>query len=201
MATIKKAEKEVAAVAVAERPKESASQPVQSNTLNIVDTIWDGWLNGFKTINAYQYEMESITIQAIENQKEIVNKNLENIEKLESEIKKFVEDIKLGFNNNVKSFGGEQALKTFEQWNKQVEEVSCRLEQLSFTPGKASINVFNKSQDQIEASIKNLIEQQQKTREEVSGLIDNLVDQVKSTQKGLVETFEANKNYAFSFFK
>lgn len=201
MATIKKAEKEVAAVAVAERPTESASQPVQSNTLNIVDTIWDGWLNGFKTINAYQYEIESLTIQALENQKEIISKNLENLGKLENEIKKFVEDIKAGINNNVKSFGGEQALKTFEQWNKQVEEVSSRLEQLSFTPGKASINVFNKSQDQIEATIKNLIEQQQKTREEVSVLIDNLVDQLKSTQKGLVETFEANKNYAFSFFK
>jgi len=201
MATVKKAEKEVAAVAVAERPAESKSQSLQKNTLNIVDTIWDGWLNGLRTINAYQYEIENLTIQAIENQKEIINKNIENLEKLESEIKKFIEDIKVGINNNVKSFGGEQALKTFEQWNKQVEEISSRLEQLSITPGKASINILNKSQDQFEATIKNLIEQQQKTREEVSGLIDNLVQQLKSTQKGLVETFEANKNYAFSFFK
>lgn len=201
MATIKKPEKEVSAVAVAERQVESASQPVQNSNVNIVDTLWDGWLNGLKTINAYQFEVENLTIQAIENQKDVWNKNMENLEKMEGEVKKFLDDIKVGINNNVKNMGGEQAFKTYEEWNQRVEEVTSRMQQLTWTPGKASINVFNKSQDQFESTIKNIIEQQQKTREEVSVLIDNLVSQVKSTQKGLVESFESNKNYTFSFFK
>jgi polyhydroxyalkanoic acid inclusion protein PhaP len=172
-----------------------------SSNSNVVDSMWDGWMSGVKTVYAYQREMENLALETIERQKEIWTKTTENMNKMEQEMKKFMEDVKVNYHNNVRNAGGEQAGKTFEEWTQRLDEISNRIQQLTWTPGKASLNVINKSQEQMETSFKNVIEQQQRTREEVQALIENLLGQVKSTQKGLLESFEANKNNTINLFK
>jgi polyhydroxyalkanoic acid inclusion protein PhaP len=168
---------------------------------SVVDAVWDGWLNSVKVMYAYQREVENITLQTLERQKEIWAKTTENLNKMEEEAKKFLEDVKVNYQNNMKNIGGEQLSKTFEEWTGRLEEISNRIQQLTWTPGKAGLNVVNKSQEQVEESLKNLIAQQQRTREEVQGLIDNFLQQVKATQKGMLESFETNKNNTLNMFK
>jgi polyhydroxyalkanoic acid inclusion protein PhaP len=190
MAMNKKADKEPVMV-----------QAVNQDQASIVDSVWDGWMNGVKMMYAYQREMENLTLQTLERQKEIWKKTTENMEKMEEEIKKFLEDVKLNYQNNIKNIGGEQMGKTFEEWTYRLDEIAGRIQQLTWTPGKASLNIVNKSQEQLEASLKNLIEQQQRTRDEVQTLMDNFLQQVKTTQKGLLDSFEANKNNTMNMFK
>jgi polyhydroxyalkanoic acid inclusion protein PhaP len=177
------------------------TQAVSHDNVNIVDSMWDGWMNGVKTVYAYQHEMENLTLQTFQRQKEIWTKTTENMNKMEQEMKKSLEDIKANYQGNVKNIGGEQAGKTLEGWIQGLDEISNRIQQLTCTPGKGNLNVVNKFQEQMETSLKNLIEQQQKTREEVQSLLDNFSSQVKSTQKGIIESFEANKNNTINMFK
>ncbi|BAU29262.1 polyhydroxyalkanoic acid inclusion protein PhaP [Aneurinibacillus soli] len=190
MAVNKKAEKESVTV-----------QATTQQNPNIVDAVWDGWMNSVKTIYAYQREIENITLQTLDRQKELWTKTAENIEKTEQELKKFLEEAKFTYQSNVKNVGGEQAGQIVQDWLGRLDEISSRIQQLTWTPGKASINVINKSQEQLELSVKSLIEQQQRTREEVQNLVDNFLGQVKSTQKGLINSLEANKNNTINLFK
>lgn len=194
MAINKKNEKEPGVVEVQAQAQESANG-------SVIDAVWDGWMNGVKTMYAYQREMENLTLQTLERQKEIWTKTTENMEKMEEEMKKFLEDVKVNYQNNVKNIGGEQMSKTFEEWTARLDEIAGRIQQLTWTPGKANINLVNKSQDQLETSVKSLISQQQRTREEVQALMDNFLQQVKMTQKGLLESLEANKNNTMNMFK
>lgn len=190
MAVNKKAEKESVMV-----------QATAQQNANIVDSVWDGWMNGVRMMYAYQREMENMTLQTMERQKELWTKTTENMEKMEQEMKKFLEDVKLNYQNNVKNVGGEQAGQMVQEWMNRLDEIAGRLQQLTWTPGKASLNVVNKSQEQLELSMKSLIEQQQRTREEVQSLMDNFLNQVKSTQKGLIDSLETNKNNTMNLFK
>ncbi|MMZ54708.1 Polyhydroxyalkanoic acid inclusion protein [compost metagenome] len=192
MAINKKNEKE---------PVIAQAQSQENTASSVIDAVWDGWMNGVKMMCAYQREMENLTLQTLERQKEIWTKTTENMDKMEEEMKKFLEDIKVNYQNNVKNIGGEQISKTFEEWTQRLDEIAGRIQQLTWTPGKANLNVVNKSQEQLEASLKNVIAQQQRTREEVQSLMDDFLQQVKATQKGVVDSFEANKNNTISLFK
>ncbi|WP_027415496.1 polyhydroxyalkanoic acid inclusion protein PhaP [Aneurinibacillus terranovensis] len=186
-------------MAINKRPEKENT--VNQNGTNIVDSMWDGWMNGIKMLYAYQREMENLTLQTIDRQKEIWAKTTENMEKMEQEVKKFLEDVKENYRNHVSNFTGEQASKVFEDWNSRLEEISNRIQQLTWTPGKAGLTVLNKSNEQVETAIKSLFSQQQKTRDEIQSLIENFLSQVKTTQKGIIETFEVNKNSTMNMFK
>ncbi|WP_047151753.1 polyhydroxyalkanoic acid inclusion protein PhaP [Aneurinibacillus tyrosinisolvens] len=176
-------------------------QTGMKNTGNIVDFMWDGWLNGVKMVCAYQSEMTNLTMQTIERQKEAWSKTTENTTKIEQEIKKFLEDVKNDYQTNLRNLGGEQVGKAFEEWNQRLNEISNRIQQLTETPAKASLTAVNKSQEQIEASLRSLMEQQEKTREEMQSLMNNFVNEVKTTQKSMLASFEASKEKAVSMTK
>jgi polyhydroxyalkanoic acid inclusion protein PhaP len=186
-------------MAIAKKPENETV--VNQNSSSIVDTMWDGWMNGIKMVYAYQQEVESLTLQAIERQKELWIKTTANLDKMEQEMKNFLQEFKLNYQNNVKNIGGEQAGRTLEDWQNRLDEIAGRIQQLTWTPGKAGISVLTKSNEQVETAIKNLIAQQQTTREEVQSLMNNFVGQLKSTQKGILETVEVNKNNTINMFK
>ncbi len=137
----------------------------KQSTRNFVDFIWDDWFMSLKLIYVYQSEMANLTLQTIEYQKEVWTQITENTMKIEQEINKFFEDIKNDYQNNTKSPGGEQAARVFEEWNQLLNEFFKRIQLLTATPAMASLTTVNKSQEQMEASFKSLIEQQKKIRE------------------------------------
>ncbi len=172
-----------------------------TNPVNVFDTMWDGWLNSVKLMYGYQREMEAVTIQSIERQKEIWQQTKENLDKLELELNKFVVDVKANMLDNVKNVNGEAVSKNVEDWSKRAEEVVNKVQQLYGTPGKASNSMFGKSLEQLESTLLSLIEQQQKNRTEVQELLENFTDQVKKTNKGLMESWETSRTSAFNMFK
>ena len=178
------------------RPETISTTPV-----NVFDTMWDGWLNSVKLIHGYQREMESVTTQAVERQKEMWLQTRENLEKLETEVGKFINDAKANLLENVKNANGETVSKNVEEWTKRAEEVINKVQQLYGTPGKACGSLVGKSLESIESTMNGLISQQQKSREEVQTLLENFTDQVKKTNKGLVESWETNRSTAFNVFK
>ncbi|HJV46466.1 MAG TPA: hypothetical protein VJ824_12175 [Bacillota bacterium] len=174
---------------------------ISTTPVNVFDTMWDGWLNSVKIIHGYQREMEGVTKQAVERQKDIWQQTRENLEKLETEVNKFINDAKANLLENVKNVNGETVSKNMDDWSKRSEEVVNKIQQLYGTPGKACGSLIGKSLDQLESTMVGLMSQQQKSREEVQTLLENFTDQVKKTNKGLIESWETNRSTAFNIFK
>ncbi|WCK56239.1 hypothetical protein PP175_10145 [Aneurinibacillus sp. Ricciae_BoGa-3] len=171
------------------------------NAGNIVDFMWDSWLNGINTVYAYQQEIEKVVLLTAERQKELWNVAIEKSNKLQQEVKGFLEDARRDYQNHLKTVGGEQFSNLFDEWNKRLNEISDRINQISETPEKAGFSAVNNSQQQMEDSFKRLIEQQQKTRDQIKSLISNFVNDVKTTQKGMLTLFDDNKDRIMSVAK
>jgi hypothetical protein len=183
------------------QPSTKKPETTITTQVNVFDTMWDGWLNNVKLIHGYQREMESVTTQAVERQKEVWQQTRENLEKLELEVGKFINDAKSNLIENVKSANGETISKNVDEWSKRGEEVVNKIQQLYGTPGKACGSMIGKSLEQLESTMMTLIQQQQKSREEVQALLENFTEQVKKTNKGLQESWETNRTSAFNIFK
>ena len=56
--------------------------------VNQVDLIWDSWLNGFKTVQNFQEELQQKTLQALSYQKEVLNFSAKTLNTMEEEAKK-----------------------------------------------------------------------------------------------------------------
>jgi uncharacterized coiled-coil protein SlyX len=173
----------------------------ETNQVNVFDTVWDGWLNSLKLTHAFQREMEAISVQTIERQKEVWQRTRENLNKVEQELSKFVSDSKASFYENVKNVNGVSASKQLEDWTKRAEEVLGKIQQVYGTPGKAGESLVDKSLEQLDTTVKHILAQQQKSREEVQSLLENFTEQVKKTNKGLLESWEASRNASYNLFK
>jgi hypothetical protein len=151
---------------------------------NMFETFWDGWLNSVNFMNTYQREMESVTLKAIERQKDIWTLTKEQLEKLELEIDKSLTDVNTNLFENLKKINGEEVSISTEEWSKRGEEVFNKIQKLYVTSIKQ--DYVKNHLEQLESGLKTLIEYQQKNREEASSLLENFTDQVKQTFKAVV---------------
>lgn len=161
------------------------------HSVTILNFVWDEWLNTIKLGQAYQREMEGIAFKAIEQQKDIWVKSLENLGKVEVEINKFADHAKSYFLESLKHLNAGSFSKNVEEWNKQVEELANQVQKTYGTPNQTISSLVGKSFDQIESAWRTTLQQQEKGREEVQVLTEKFIDQVKATNKVLLNTWEA----------
>lgn len=163
-------------------------------SVNFSETLLNSWSEGFERACTAQTELEALVLQAIENQKESLNKLDGDIAKIQEEQRKLIEDIREQTKLNLQKAFGQSATKAFDQLNAQFDEVSSRVQELSVKPYKESVTLINQSQDQFKQSLESGFEQQQKIREE-------LKNQIKSSQQVYFDFYEANSKIALSLFK
>ncbi|MBT2700773.1 hypothetical protein J7E79_25920 [Bacillus sp. ISL-40] len=161
---------------------------------NFGESLVNIWTNSLDKVSASQKEIENLLLQAFTTQKESLEKIAEGMDFIQEQQKKLIADVRDYVKQNVDTVYGEQASQTFEKWYAQLDEINNRVQQLTSTPNKESLNLLNQSQEQFQQSIKNSIEQQKKIREEA-------LNQFKSAQKGFMDLFESNTKMAFNLFK
>ncbi|PGY13120.1 Polyhydroxyalkanoic acid inclusion protein (PhaP_Bmeg) [Bacillus sp. OV166] len=161
---------------------------------NFGDSLLNIWTNSLDEVTDSQKEIENLLLQAFTTQKESLEKIAEGMDFIQEQQKKLIADVRDYVMQNVETVYGEQASQTFEKWYAQLDEINNRVQQLTSTPYKESLNLLNQSQEQFQQSIKNSIEQQRKIREEA-------VNQFKTAQKGFMDLFESNTKMAFNLFK
>lgn len=155
-------------------------------TLDAVDSIWDGWLNSFKTLQGFQTEIDEKSLQAIDNHKEMLNSTRGILSKIEEEANKKTEELKTSLQNTMNTIGKEQVGSAVSIWMNQIEDINNSVQALSWAPNKAMLDLFSQSQDQFQTSVKEALDQQQQARSEVLKTIEKLTEQMKQTQKGLL---------------
>jgi polyhydroxyalkanoic acid inclusion protein PhaP len=171
-----------------------------NEALHLVDAMWDSWKNGLSTVYASQTELENQTLQLLERQQGAWTKASGNIDKMEEEMKKTITELRENVNQNIQNVSGKEAGKSFEEFNNRVDEVVGRMQPLLSTPNKANLTVLNQFQDQLHATLKQVIEQQQKTREETKTGLEGFFSQAKSIQKELIEKFEEDTKNTIKLF-
>jgi DNA repair exonuclease SbcCD ATPase subunit len=176
------------------------TQSNDQNDFNFIDSFWDSWKSGLNFVNDSQKEVENLTLQAFEHQKEAWEKVTGNIDRIEEEQKRLMKELRQYVKQNIQNVSGEESSKSFEQSDGLFDEVISRVQQLTSTPIKANINVLSQSQQQFQESIKTVIANQQKNRDELKPVLESFINQVKPTQKGVLNAFENNTKTALNMF-
>lgn len=126
---------------------------------NLGDSLLNSWTNSLNMIYASQKEVENLTFQAFGRQKDSWEKISDDMNRIEQEQKKIVEELREAGKKNIQTVYGEEASQSFEQLNERFDEVSNLVQQLTVTPYKESLNILNQSQEQYQESIKNRSEE------------------------------------------
>lgn len=169
-------------------------QEPQETTASLGDSLFNTWTSSLDSIYASRKELENLLLQALEAQKQTLEKVTADFSRIEEEQKKLIEELRASVKLNIQKVFGTQASKAYEQWNAQFDEIAGRVQQLTVTPYRESLNFLNQSQEQFQESVKKGIDQQQKIRETIT-------DQVKATQKIFIDLFETNSKLALGLFK
>lgn len=164
------------------------------DSIQFGDSLLNSWNNSLNLIYAYQQEVENVSLKSLGYQKEVFEKVTNDFNRIEGEQKKLVDELRDVAKQNIQTVYGEEASGSFERWNEHLDEVSSRVQQLTVTPIKESINVLNQSQENFQESIKKSVDQQQKIRQ-------NFLTQIKTAQKGFIDLIESNTKLALSFYK
>lgn len=169
-------------------------QNKNQETTIVNDSLFNNWSNSVDLVYTSRKEVEALLLQALENQKETWEKVTSDLTKIEDEQKKLIEDIRVSVKENIQKVFGTSAGDAYEQWNTHFDDINNRIQQLTATPFKESLNVLNQSQEQFQQTVKNGFEQQEKIREDLSV-------QIKTTQKLFVDLYETNTKVALGLFK
>lgn len=174
--------------------------PVLNQTsTHLIDTMWDGYVNGMKMIFSSQKEMEKLMLDAVSQQQSNIEVAQENFNKVEQELRKMMDEMRQSVETNISKVGGEQVGKSVADWNKRLDEIAKQIQTLSLTPNKATVEYVEQFQSQWQDMINRYTSQQEKTRNEMETLASNFFNHVKDTQKGIANAVQANTEYAMSF--
>jgi hypothetical protein len=166
----------------------------QESINNFGDYLLNNLNNSLNMVFTYQKEVENVSLQSFGYQKEVLDKVTGDLTKIEGEQKSLVGELRDVAKQNIQTVYGEDASGSFEKWNEQFDEVTIRVQQLTVTPFKESLNILHQSQENFQESVKKTVSQQQSIRE-------NFLNQIKTGQKGLIDLIESNTKPAFSFYK
>jgi hypothetical protein len=164
------------------------------DSIQFGDSLLNSWNNSLNLIYAYQKEVENVSLQSLGYQKEVWEKLTNDFNKIEGEQKKLVDELRDVAKQNIQTVYGEEASVSFEKWNEHFDEVSSRVQQLTVTPIKESLNVLSQSQENFQESINKGVDQQQNLRQ-------NFLKQFKTAQTGFINLIESNSKLALSFYK
>jgi tellurite resistance protein len=150
-----------------------------------VDTIWDFWLNNFKTVQSFQDDLQQKALQAFSYQKEILDASVKSFNTMEEESKKVSKDWSEKIQSNVKDTSIIQD-EQISKWLTSVQDVTESFQSLSWKPSRAVVDLFTELQSQFEANVKKTLASQKKERTEGFKKVEELIEQVKTTQKEIL---------------
>lgn len=153
--------------------------------VNQVDMIWDSWLNGFKTVQNFQEELQQKTLQALSYQKEVLNFSAKTLNTMEEEAKKVSKNWSEQVQKNVTQSNIKQAPQVSE-WLNNIQDITEKVQLLSWKPSHAMLDLFTASQKQLEEAMKKSLVSQQKERTEDFKKIEELTEQLKTTHKKML---------------
>ena len=159
---------------------------------NQVDMIWDSWLNGFKTAQNFQEELQQKALQAISYQKEVLNLSAKTLNTMEEEAKKLSKNWNEQVQKNLTQSNMEQNPQVSE-WLNNIQDITEKVQLLSWKPSYAMLDLFTASQKQLEDTMKKSLVSQQKERTEDLKKLEELTEQLKTAHKKMLNPINSKE--------
>lgn len=156
-------------------------------SVNGVEAMWDSWLNSFKSLQGIQNDIEKKSLDAFTYQKDLLEEARKSLSHAENESKKLAQ----GWNEKIEdsvTLAEKNQSELSSNWLSTVKEMNEKALEMTWNPSHSLLELFSQTQDQLEASVKEAMKQQDKNRDEVLKQIETLTEQVKKTHKGILET-------------
>jgi hypothetical protein len=158
--------------------------------VNVMDVYWDGWFNSFKMFQSIQNGVEQKSLQAFESQKNWIQTTRDQLSQLEEDSKKLPTKWKTNLQDVLNKGQNEFDRQNILEWANRFEELGIKAETLAFSPYKAYFELLLKSHAQLETTLKEALDQQQKNRAEVLNAIASYVNLLKQAQNVVLKSFE-----------
>lgn len=149
----------------------------------------DSWVNSLNAAVSLQEKFEKKPLQAFENQKEWAHSVRDRLFQAENESKKMTTEWKISAQNAVSKNEQEPGEGSYAKWADQLEEIGHKTQTIVFSSGRNSLELFSKSQAQLEAAYKQALEQQQQSRIDYLQVVEEWAGQIKQTQKNVLKSF------------
>jgi hypothetical protein len=162
-----------------------------TSNVNVVDVVWDSWINSFKTFNSLQNEVEEKSIEVFESQKQWIQSTGEQLERWEESTKKLTTNWLENFQNIMNRTQLDFANQNIIDLTEKLEEYGIKTDVINFSPSKAYTELATKTHAQLEEALKIAITQQQKGRLEVLKALETYIEQLKETQNGVFTTLDS----------
>lgn len=156
-------------------------------SVNGVEAIWDNWLNSFKSLQGIQSEIEKKSLEAFAYQKDLLEAARKSLSNAEVESKKLTEEWNEKLEESVRAAEKNQS-ELSSNWLSAVKEINEKALEVTWTPSHSLLELFSQTQEQVEATVREAVKQQDKGREEALKQIETLTEQVKKAQQGILET-------------
>jgi hypothetical protein len=165
------------------------AQIIEDGSVNVLDVYWDGWFNSFKMFQSIQNGVEQKSLQDFDIQKSWIHSTLDLLNQLEENSKKLTTKWKMNLQDVLKRSQNEFDKQNLFEWADKFEELGINTQTLTFSPYKAYFELLSKSYAQLETTLKEALDQQQKNRAEVLNIIGGYVDLVKQAQNIVLKSF------------
>ncbi|KXH81861.1 hypothetical protein [Sporosarcina sp. HYO08] len=159
----------------------------QQTSINGVEVLWDSWLSSFKSLQGIQNDIEKKSLEAFQYQKDLLETARKSLFTAEAESKKLACEWNDKLENSVKAAEKVQS-ELSSSWLSAVKEINDKALALSWNPSHSLLDLLSQTQNQLEATVKEALKQQDKGRDEALKQIEDLTEQVKETHKGILET-------------
>ena len=169
-----------------------SSTLLENPFLKQVDTIWDAWLTNLKTAQQIQDDVQEKALQAFSYQKELIDSSIQTFGTFEEESKKISKE----WSESLKANLGDNPAVPTEQvakWISSVQDVTDTVQTLAWKPSQILLDVYVKSQKQLEENVKKVLDVQKAERTEGFKKIEELIEQVKSSQKEILNIKPINE--------
>ncbi|MGM9967311.1 MAG: hypothetical protein ACI383_07485 [Rummeliibacillus sp.] len=158
---------------------------VKEQTEKSVDLVWDGLLNGLKTWQQFQTEVGEKALQSFTYQKDFIESTVSTINTIEEESKKATKEILENVQTSVKEVFSNEQYEQFSKWLTNVQEITDKSQELVSIPSHSILDTVVQTNNLLESTVKDALEEQKQQRLEVIEKIEELAEQLKQTQKGL----------------
>ncbi|RIJ67125.1 MULTISPECIES: hypothetical protein [unclassified Rummeliibacillus] len=158
---------------------------VKEQTEKSVDLVWDGLLNGLKTWQQFQTEVGEKALQSFTYQKDFIESTVSTINTIEEESKKATKEILENVQTSVKEVFSNEQYEQFSKWLTSVQEITDKSQELVSNPSHSILDTVVQTNNLLESTVKDALEEQKQQRLEVIEKIEELAEQLKQTQKGL----------------
>lgn len=159
----------------------------QQQPVNGVEVIWDSWLASIKTLQGVQNDIEQKSLEAFSYQRQMLDAARKSLDTAETESKKLADEWSAKLEGSVKAAEKNQS-EISSNLLTAVKEINEKALALSWNPSHSLLDLFAQTQEQLEATVKEAMKQQDQGRDEAIKQIETLTEQVKKTHKGILET-------------